>query len=123
VSLQISIRQSADVTILELSGKATMEGDSDKLDRRLKELVANGVRNLLLNLEGLSQVDSSGIAVIIKAYVCLRDYGGELKLLCPCGRVLEVLTLFRLPEIIPTFDDETPALAGFGQERSYAANH
>ena len=122
MSLQISIRQSADVTILELSGKATMEGDSDKLDRRLKELVANGVRNLLLNLEGLSQVDSSGIAIIIKAYVCLRDYGGELRLVCPCGRVLDVLTLFRLPEIIPSFDDETQALASFRPEQSYAAN-
>jgi len=99
-----------------------MDGDSDKLDSRLKELVANGVRNLLLNLEGLTQVDSSGVAVIIKAYVCLRDCGGELRLLCPCGRVLDVLTLFRLPEIIPSFDDETLALASFRPERSYAAN-
>jgi len=120
--LRISIRQSADVTILDLTGRATMDGDSDKLDSRLKELVANGVRNLLLNLEGLTQVDSSGVAVIIKAYVCLRDCGGELRLLCPCGRVLDVLTLFRLPEIIPSFDDETLALASFRPERSYAAN-
>ena len=99
-----------------------MDGDSDKLDSRLKELVANGVRNLLLNLEGLTQVDSSGVAVIIKAYVCLRDCGGELRLLCPCGRVLDVLTLFRLNEIIPSFDEETQALASFRPERSYAAN-
>src|SRR5215467_613854 len=99
-----------------------MDGDSDKLDRLLKELVASGVRNLLLNLAGLTQVDSSGVAVIIKAYVCLRDYGGELKLLCPCGLVLEVLTLFRLTGIIPSFDDETQALASFRPERSYAAN-
>jgi len=99
-----------------------MDGDSDKLDRRLRELIANGVRNLLLNLAGLTQVDSSGVAVMIKAYVYLRDYGGELKLLCPCGLVLEVLTLFRLTGIIPSFDDETQALASFRPERSYAAN-
>ena len=124
MSLQISIRRSAEVTILDLRGKATMDADSDKLDRRLKELLANGVRNLLLNLAGLTQVDSSGVAVIIKTYVCLRSYGGELKLLCPCGRVLEVLTLFRLPRIIPSFDDETQALASFRLVgRSYAANH
>ena len=99
-----------------------MDGDSDKLDQCLRELVANGVRNLLLNLTGLTQLDSSGIAVIIKAYVRLRDYGGELKLLCPCGRVLDVLTLFRLPEIIPSFDDETQALASFRPEQCYVAN-
>jgi anti-anti-sigma factor len=99
-----------------------MDADSDKLDRRLKELITNGVRKLLLNLTGLTQVDSSGVAVIIKVYVCLRDYGGELKLLCPCGRVLEVLTLFRLPGIISSFDDESQALASFRFERSYAAN-
>ena len=122
MSLQISIRQSADVTILDLTGKATLDADSDKLERRLKELAANGVHNLLLNLAGLTQVDSSGVAVIIKTYICLQDYGGELKLLCPCGRVLEVLTLFRLPEIVPSFDDEIQALASFRAERSYAAN-
>jgi anti-anti-sigma regulatory factor len=63
VGLQISIRESADITILDLMGRSTINGrESDLLDSRLRQLVANGVRKLLLNLADLTQVDSTGVA-------------------------------------------------------------
>jgi anti-sigma B factor antagonist len=114
VSLQISIRESGDVTILDLQGRSTIDGgESELLNSRLKELVANGVRKLLLNLVNLTQVDSSGVGIIVGTYVSLKRQGGDLKLLCPCGRVLEVLTVFRLLDTIPSFEDEAQALASF----------
>jgi anti-sigma B factor antagonist len=114
VGLQISIRESADVTILDLRGRSTIDGgESELLGSLLKKLVADGVRKLLLNLADLTQVDSSGIGVIVETYVSLKRQRGELKLLCPCGRVLEVLTLFRLLDTIPSFEDEAQALASF----------
>jgi anti-anti-sigma factor len=122
VGLQISIRESAGVTILDLRGRSTIDGgESELLGSRLKELVASGVRRLLLNLIDLTQVDSSGISVIVGTYVSLKRQRGELKLLCPCGRVLEVLTLFRLLDTIPSFEDEAQALASF-RPLSYFAN-
>jgi anti-sigma B factor antagonist len=114
VGLQILIRESGDVTILDLQGRSTIDGgESELLNSRLKQLVANGVRKLLLNLVNLTQVDSSGVGVMVAAYVSLKRQGGHLKLLCPCGRVLEVLTVFRLPGTIPSFEDEAQALASF----------
>jgi anti-anti-sigma factor len=114
VSLQISIRESAGVTIVDLRGRSTLaNGESELLSSRVKELVASGVRKLLLNLVNLTQIDSSGVGIIIETYVSLKRQGGELKLLCPCGRVLEVLTLFRLLDTIPNFEDEAQALASF----------
>jgi len=121
VSLQISIRESADVTILDLRGRSTIDGgESELLDSRLKELVASGVRKLLLNLVDLTQVDSSGIGVIVGTYVSLKRQGGDLKLLCPCGRVLEVLTVFRLLDTIPSFEDEAQAMASFRPQSYFA---
>ena len=113
MGLQILIRESGDVTILDLQGRATIGADSDLLSGHLQKLVANGVRKLLLNLVNLTQVDSSGVGVMVAAYVSLKRQGGDLKLLCPCGRVLEVLTVFRLLDTIPSFDDEAQALASF----------
>jgi anti-anti-sigma factor len=114
VALQISTRESADVTILDLRGRSTIDGgESELLGSCLKKLVADGVRKLLLNLADLTQVDSSGIGIIVETYVSLKRQRGELKLLCPCGRVLEVLTLFRLLDAIPSFEDEAQALASF----------
>ena len=120
MGLQISIRESADVTILDLQGRATIGVDSDLLSVHLKRLIANGVRKLLLNLEDVTQLDSSGISAIVGTYVSLSRHGGTLKLLCPCGRVQDVLRVIRVADLIPTFEDETTALASF-QPQGYAA--
>jgi anti-anti-sigma factor len=120
VSLQISIRESADVTILDLRGKATIGVDGDLLSVQLKKLVAKGVRKLLLNLEDVAQLDSSGISAIVATYVSLSRQGGSLKLLSPRGRVQEVLRVIHVADIIPTFKDETQALASF-RPQGYAA--
>ena len=120
MGLHISIRESCGVTILDLRGKSTIDGNSEILSRRLNKLVASGVRKLLLNMTDLKQVDSSGVRVIVDAYVSLRNKAGELKLLRPRGSVLEVFRVLHLLDIIPSFDDETQALASF-RTRSYAA--
>ena len=114
MGLQISIREFRDITILDLQGRSTInEGESESLDSQLKTSIAGGVRKLLLNLTNLTQVDSTGVRIIVKTFVSLRGQGGALKLLCPCGRVLEVLTMFRLLGTIPSFEDETQALVSF----------
>ncbi|HYL16530.1 MAG TPA: STAS domain-containing protein [Terriglobales bacterium] len=121
MGLQISIRKSGEVTILDLRGSSTIDyGGSDLLYRHLQGLVGDGVRNLLLNLEELTQVDSSAISVIVETYVFLKRKGGYLKLLRPCGRVLTVLRLFQLLRVISSFDDEAMALASF-QLQGYVA--
>jgi anti-sigma B factor antagonist len=121
VGLQISIRKYDDVTILDLRGRSTIDGgESELLSSHLQELVTNGGRKVLLNLANLTQVDSSGVGVIIETYVSLKRQAGDLKLLCPYGRVLEVLNVFRLLDTIPSFEDETQALASF-RPLSYSA--
>ena len=120
MGLRISIRESADVTILDLQGKLTIGVDSDLLSVQLKKLVAKGARKLLLNLEDVTQLDSSGISAVVGTYVSLSRQGGSLKLLCPGGRVHEVLRVIRVADFIPTFADETQALASF-RPQGYAA--
>jgi len=69
----------------------------------------------------LKQVDSSGVRIIVDAYVSLRNKAGELKLLRPRGSVLEVFRVLHLLDIIPSFDDETQALASFRAQGRAAA--
>ena len=120
MGLQISIRVSGDVTILDLRGRATIGADSELLSSHLTELLTSGVRKLLLNVADLTQLDSSGISTIARSYVSLRRQGGDLKLLRPRGRVLMALKVLHLLDIIPSFGDEAQALASF-QPRSYSA--
>ena len=52
--------------------------------------------------------------MIVETCVSLRQKNGNLKPLCPGGRVLEVLTVLRLLEVIESFDEESQALGSFG---------
>jgi anti-anti-sigma factor len=122
MDLQTSIREADDVIIMDLRGKLTINGgESEQLSGRLRESVAKGMRKLLLNLGDLSHVDSSGVGIIIETYVSLKRHDGDLKLLSPAGRVRQVLTVFRLLDVIPSFDDEAQALASF-RGQTYAAS-
>jgi len=120
MGLQISIRESADVTILALQGRVTIGVDSDLLNVHLKKLVAQRVRKLLLNLEDVTQLDSLAISAVVGTYVSLARQGGSLKLVCPSGRVQEVLRVIHVADFIPTFEDETQALASFRREGNAA---
>lgn len=113
MGLQIDVRQSGAVTLVELRGRATIGSSNEMLASKLSEAVAGGASKLLVNLEGVSQIDSSGISTLVRNYVTLGKKGGALKLLKPVGRVREVLEVTRLMSCIPTFDDEATALASF----------
>lgn len=112
MSLQISIRESADVTILDLRGRLTINDNACELLRsQLNELIANGARKFLLNLTNLTQIDSSGVSIIVRTYRSLRGQSGDLRLLRPSGHALEVFRALHLLEMIPSFEEEQLALS------------
>ena len=119
--LQVSIRESGDVTILDLRGRATIGDGRFLLTAHLRKLVAKGVRKLLVSLADLAQLDSSGISPAVGTHVSLSRQGGSLKLVCPRGRVQDLLRDMRVADSIPTFEDETRALASFHPQRYAAA--
>ena len=121
MALQISIRESGDITILDLQGRATIsDGESELLRSKLEELMSNGVSKFLLNLTDMSHVDSSGFGVIVKICVSLRENGGDLRLIRPTGGALLAFNVLRLLDLIRTFDNEDEALASFRPKGYFA---
>jgi anti-sigma B factor antagonist len=113
LGLQISSRQSGDVLVLDLQGRATIGRSNEELSTQLRGLIDAGNRKILVNLSGVSQIDSSGISTIVRSFVTIRRHGGILKLVHATGHVYEVLELTRLIQTIPSFNDEPSALASF----------
>jgi len=123
VALLISIRDCGDVSVVDLFGRSTVDtGESELLSKDLRKLLGVGKRKLLLNLMNLSQIDSSGVSIIVEVFVSLKRAGGVLKLLAPRDRVLNVLRVFRLLDIIPSFQDETDALKSFRPQGDFATS-
>ena len=123
MALLISIRDCGDVSVVDLFGRSTVDtGESELLSKDLRKLLGVGKRKLLLNLMNLSQIDSSGVSIIVEVFVSLKRAGGVLKLLAPRDRVLNVLRVFRLLDIIPSFQDETDALKSFRPQGDFATS-
>jgi anti-sigma B factor antagonist len=113
VGLQVAIRKSGDVTILDVQGKATIGRNNELLNQNLRKAFDDGARKILVNLAGVTQVDSSGISTIVRTFVTLHNAGGDLKLLGLAARVKMVFDLMGLLRAIPSFDNEKEAVASF----------
>jgi anti-sigma B factor antagonist len=113
MGLQITKRVSGSVTILDLQGRMIIGSGNDAMALELRKLAEAGPSEVLVNLAGVAQIDSSGISTLVRSFVALERQGGGLKILNPTGHVREVLELTRLIQSIPAFTDEGKAIAAF----------
>jgi anti-anti-sigma factor len=120
--MQIKVRQSGVIPILDVSGRLTIGEPSEHLHQALESVVKDGSRNVIVDLNGVPQIDSSGISALVRISIKLTREGGGLRLVCKPGRVRDALTVTRLVEAIPTFDTEASALASFPQVSGSAAS-
>ena len=125
--LEYKIRQSGDVTVLDLSGRISVgealafgPGSGVVLTDVIGELAKKGQKKILLNLKAVKYIDSSGIGDLVRNYTSLRRQGGELKLLSPTPTVLEALRITHLDRILDIKEDEQLAVQSFSKPISAA---
>jgi anti-anti-sigma factor len=112
--IKISTRQSGDVTIVDVEGRIVFGPDNDSLNASVQELMRQSACKVLVNLTNVTQLDSSGLSTLVRAFISTQRAGGPFKMLHPGGYVREVLECTQLTNAIPTFDDEAAAIASFG---------
>ena len=120
MTMQCITRQSDDVTILDLAGRLSLgeavafgPGSGIVLSETVRDLVKNGQKSILLNLAGVTYVDSSGVGQLTGALTSAHRQGATLKLLNPTTRVLDLLKMSKLDTIFDIRDDEASAVASF----------
>ena len=111
--MEIAVRESNGIHTLEIHGRLTIGEPSEHLTDALQSVVQSGGRKVVVNLNGVPQIDSSGISSLVRSSIQLAREGGALHLVCGHGRVRDALTVTRLVEAIPTFESDSSALAGF----------
>jgi anti-sigma B factor antagonist len=113
VPMEINVRNSGGISLLEVHGRLTIGEPAEQLYEALQSVAAGGTLKLIVNLDGVPQIDSSGISTLVRISIKLARDGGALRLVCGKGRVRDALTVTRLVEAIPTFESEAAALANF----------
>jgi anti-sigma B factor antagonist len=120
MGLQISMRKSENVTILDLQGRIVIGESNDSFAAQLLKLAESRPCDVLVNLTHVTQADSSGIGTLVKLFVTLRRDGGNLKILNPVGMVRDVLVVTGLINCLPTYSDEESAIASFRGSAAHA---
>jgi anti-anti-sigma factor len=111
--LEVSSRQADGIYFVDIHGRLTIGDPSEHLSNFMQDLVAKGARKVIVNLNEIPQIDSSGISALVKLSIALARQGGGLHLVCGDGRVRDALTVTRLVEAIPTYTSEATAKADF----------
>ncbi len=111
--MAISTRITTGVAILDLKGEMTFWQGSRELHNQVRELVDTGIRNILLNAQGVGEVDSSGIGEFVGSYTTVSNRGGHLKLLNLTDKPNQVIETTNLNSIFETYDNEQRAISSF----------
>lgn len=111
--LEVSTREARGIYYVGVHGRLTIGEPSEHLGEFAQKLTQQGARKIVVNLNDIPQIDSSGISALVKLSISLARQGGGLHLVCGQGRVRDALTVTRLVEAIPTFDSENAASASF----------
>jgi len=116
--MEHNIRRIGDVTILDLDGRISLtdtlwSGSGKALSEVIRGLVKNGERKILLNLVGVTYVDSSGMGELMSALTSVQRQGGQLKLLNLSPRVTDLLRIARLDTLFEIKEEENSAIQSF----------
>ena len=111
--MKIEARREEGVLILDLDGKLTI-GDGDvALREELRDHLERGEKKLLLNLDGVKTMDSSGLGELVRCKATASQHDATIKLLHVQDKVQQVLEMTRLIGVFEDFDDEIDAIASF----------
>ena len=111
--MKIDARHEQGVTILDPKGKITIGVGDVALRNSVAEALEAGARNLLVNLGGVTTIDSSGIGELVSAYTTVTNRGGKLKLENLPPKVTDILQITQLISVFEVHDNEQEALASF----------
>ena len=115
MSMKVTTRQVDGVTILDLSGRITLGEGSVQLRDAVRDLLAMGQKQILLNLGDVNYIDSSGIGELVSAFTTVHNQGGDLKLLNLTKKVHDLLQITKLYTVFDIKDDEASAIASFAR--------
>src|SRR5450755_150582 len=112
MALEIGEHQVEGVTVLALKGRITV-GEVTPVREKITQLLAAGHNQIVLDLEHVDYIDSTGLGNLVISFTQVKKAGGALKLLNLNKRNVELLALTRLHTIFEVFAEETDAVNSF----------
>ena len=112
--MQLEQRIAGNVAIITVTGDITLNKGGDVLLKdKVQSLIQQGNKNIVIDLGGVSYVDSAGLGELVHAYATTKNKGGSLKLLNVTKKLRDLLIVTKLLTVFDTYDNESAALSRF----------
>ena len=118
INLYINQRGVGDVTVLDLKGRLRVGGNAVALHKSIRCLVLEKKILILLNLAGVTYIDSCGLGELVASQVSVENKGGEIKLVGLTETLRELLTVTRLLTVFDAYENEADAIQNFADHGS-----
>ena len=112
MQLKLSTRVQKGVTIVNCDGRIVFGEESALLRDTLKKLVGESSQ-IVLNLGGISYIDSGGLGTLVALYTSVQNAGGAVKLANLTQRVDDLLQVTKLLTVFEVYDSEEKAIDSF----------
>lgn len=117
MALKISSKTVNGVMVVYCSGRIVFGDETASLRETVKNLLAENLQ-VVLNLGGVSYIDSGGLGTLVGLYTSAKAAGGNVKLANLTQRVRDQLVLTKLVTVFEFYDSEEQAVASFAPAAS-----
>jgi anti-sigma B factor antagonist len=113
MDVNIEERRIGRVTVLDITGKLTIDQAAQHLKDKMNSLIAQHRIHVVVNLGNVPYIDSGGLGQLVASYGSVMKAGGAMKLLNVGARNHDLLSITRLVTLFESFDSESEAVRSF----------
>jgi anti-sigma B factor antagonist len=113
MKVQITNREVDGVTVVTLEGRIVLGEESHSFREKLKSLLVEGKKKIVLNMAGIKYIDSSGLGALVAAHYSAKTQSASMRLCNLGGKFYEVLQITKLLTVFDVYDSEAAAVDSF----------
>lgn len=114
MQLSLSTRTIDGIIVVDCAGRLVFGDESAELRETVRKLIP-AHKQIVLNMKGVTYIDSGGLGTLISLYSSVRAAGGEMKLASLSARTLELLHVTKLLTVFDIRDTEADAVLSFAR--------
>jgi anti-sigma B factor antagonist len=115
VALKMTNREVDGVSIVSMDGRIVLGEESNALREKIKSLIAEGKKKIVLNMDNITFIDSAGLGTLVAAHHSAKTQGAGLRLCHLGSKFQEVLQITKLLTVFEVFNTEAEAVASFSK--------
>ena len=110
--MEIQMSETSNIPVIEVSGEVDLY-QTNAIRDKVTELIGGNKNKAIVNMSGVSYIDSSGLGALISCRTNMKKAGGDLKLSALTDTVKSVLEITKLSQLFDIYETDQEAVQGF----------